>query len=76
LRKDFGEQIRLAERLRRNDDGPGSRPDRPVGAEAAKASGLPFLPGVQTVSEAMALSDLGFRLMKFFPAIRPVVWAG
>jgi 2-dehydro-3-deoxyphosphogluconate aldolase / (4S)-4-hydroxy-2-oxoglutarate aldolase len=37
-------------------------------AEAVRASGLPFLPGVQTVSEAMALSDLGFRLMKFFPA--------
>jgi len=37
-------------------------------AEAARASGLPFLPGVQTVSEAMALSDQGFRLMKFFPA--------
>jgi 2-dehydro-3-deoxyphosphogluconate aldolase / (4S)-4-hydroxy-2-oxoglutarate aldolase len=37
-------------------------------AEAARASGLPFLPGVQTVSEAMALSDQGFRLIKFFPA--------
>jgi 2-dehydro-3-deoxyphosphogluconate aldolase/(4S)-4-hydroxy-2-oxoglutarate aldolase len=37
-------------------------------AEAAKSSGMPFLPGVQTVSEAMALSDQGFRLMKFFPA--------
>jgi 2-dehydro-3-deoxyphosphogluconate aldolase / (4S)-4-hydroxy-2-oxoglutarate aldolase len=37
-------------------------------AEAARTSGLPFLPGVQTVSEAMALSDQGFRLMKFFPA--------
>ena len=36
--------------------------------EAARASGMPFLPGVQTVSEAMALSDQGFRLMKFFPA--------
>jgi 2-dehydro-3-deoxyphosphogluconate aldolase/(4S)-4-hydroxy-2-oxoglutarate aldolase len=40
----------------------------PALAGAASASGLPFLPGVQTVSEAMALSDLGFRLMKFFPA--------
>jgi 2-dehydro-3-deoxyphosphogluconate aldolase/(4S)-4-hydroxy-2-oxoglutarate aldolase len=37
-------------------------------AEAAKAAGMPFLPGVQTVSEAMALADQGFRLMKFFPA--------
>ena len=35
---------------------------------AAKAAGLPFLPGIQTVSEAMALAELGFRLMKFFPA--------
>jgi 2-dehydro-3-deoxyphosphogluconate aldolase / (4S)-4-hydroxy-2-oxoglutarate aldolase len=40
----------------------------PALAQAARASGLPFLPGMQTVSEAMALSDLGFRLMKFFPA--------
>jgi 2-dehydro-3-deoxyphosphogluconate aldolase/(4S)-4-hydroxy-2-oxoglutarate aldolase len=37
-------------------------------AEAVAASGMPFLPGVQTVSEAMALSEQGFRLMKFFPA--------
>jgi 2-dehydro-3-deoxyphosphogluconate aldolase/(4S)-4-hydroxy-2-oxoglutarate aldolase len=44
---------------------PGCTPDL---ARHALVSGLPFLPGVQTVSEAMALSDLGFRLMKFFPA--------
>jgi 2-dehydro-3-deoxyphosphogluconate aldolase/(4S)-4-hydroxy-2-oxoglutarate aldolase len=37
-------------------------------AVAARTSGLPFLPGVQTVSEAMELSEQGFRLMKFFPA--------
>jgi 2-dehydro-3-deoxyphosphogluconate aldolase/(4S)-4-hydroxy-2-oxoglutarate aldolase len=37
-------------------------------AEAAEASGMPFLPGVQTASEAVALSDRGFRLLKFFPA--------
>jgi len=37
-------------------------------AGAAKASGLPFLPGVQTVSEALALQQQGFRLLKFFPA--------
>jgi 2-dehydro-3-deoxyphosphogluconate aldolase/(4S)-4-hydroxy-2-oxoglutarate aldolase len=37
-------------------------------AQAARASGLPFLPGVQTVSEAMALSEQGFRLLKLFPA--------
>jgi 2-dehydro-3-deoxyphosphogluconate aldolase / (4S)-4-hydroxy-2-oxoglutarate aldolase len=37
-------------------------------AQAVKASGVPFLPGVQTVSEAMALTEQGFRLLKFFPA--------
>jgi 2-dehydro-3-deoxyphosphogluconate aldolase / (4S)-4-hydroxy-2-oxoglutarate aldolase len=37
-------------------------------AQAARSSGLPFLPGVQTVSEAMALMEQGFRLLKFFPA--------
>jgi 2-dehydro-3-deoxyphosphogluconate aldolase/(4S)-4-hydroxy-2-oxoglutarate aldolase len=40
----------------------------PTLAAAVKASGLPFLPGVQTVSEAMALGELGFRMLKFFPA--------
>jgi 2-dehydro-3-deoxyphosphogluconate aldolase/(4S)-4-hydroxy-2-oxoglutarate aldolase len=35
---------------------------------AAEAAGLPFLPGIQTVSEAMALAQQGFSLMKFFPA--------
>ena len=29
---------------------------------------MPYLPGVQTVSEAMALAEQGFRLLKFFPA--------
>ena len=37
-------------------------------AQAVKASGMPFLPGVQTVSEAMALMEQGFQLLKFFPA--------
>jgi len=37
-------------------------------ARAARATGMPFLPGVQTVSEAMALRDLGFEVLKFFPA--------
>jgi 2-dehydro-3-deoxyphosphogluconate aldolase/(4S)-4-hydroxy-2-oxoglutarate aldolase len=37
-------------------------------ATAAAASGLPFLPGVQTVSEAMALAERGLTLLKFFPA--------
>jgi 2-dehydro-3-deoxyphosphogluconate aldolase / (4S)-4-hydroxy-2-oxoglutarate aldolase len=40
----------------------------PALAKAASAVGMPFLPGVQTVSEAMALADQGFGLMKFFPA--------
>lgn len=40
----------------------------PALAAAVKAAGLPFLPGVQTVSEAMALDELGFRMLKFFPA--------
>ena len=37
-------------------------------ARAARSSGIPFLPGVQTVSEAMALAELGFHVLKFFPA--------
>jgi 2-dehydro-3-deoxyphosphogluconate aldolase/(4S)-4-hydroxy-2-oxoglutarate aldolase len=37
-------------------------------AQAAKDSGLPFLPGIQTVSEALTLREQGFRLLKFFPA--------
>lgn len=37
-------------------------------ATAARAGGMPFLPGVQTVSEAMALRELGFGILKFFPA--------
>lgn len=37
-------------------------------AAAARAGGLPFLPGVQTVSEAMAAAAAGFSLLKLFPA--------
>jgi 2-dehydro-3-deoxyphosphogluconate aldolase/(4S)-4-hydroxy-2-oxoglutarate aldolase len=37
-------------------------------AEAAAAAPVPFLPGVATASEAIALMDLGFRYLKFFPA--------
>jgi 2-dehydro-3-deoxyphosphogluconate aldolase/(4S)-4-hydroxy-2-oxoglutarate aldolase len=40
----------------------------PALAQAVRAAGLPFLPGVQTVSEALVLRELGFRLMKVFPA--------
>ena len=36
--------------------------------EAIRQAGLPFLPGVQTVSEAMVLADQGFEVLKFFPA--------
>lgn len=36
--------------------------------EAAIQAAMPYLPGIQTVSEAMALSDKGYRLLKFFPA--------
>lgn len=34
------------------------------------ASGLPSIPGAATPSEAMALAEQGFELMKFFPAER------
>ena len=37
-------------------------------ARAARSSGIPFLPGVQTVSEAMTLRELGFGILKLFPA--------
>src|SRR5690606_3288052 len=36
--------------------------------EALRASGVPFLPGVSTVCEVMALLERGVREMKFFPA--------
>jgi 2-dehydro-3-deoxyphosphogluconate aldolase / (4S)-4-hydroxy-2-oxoglutarate aldolase len=36
--------------------------------EAASAWPVPFLPGVATASEAMALADMGYHLLKFFPA--------
>lgn len=44
---------------------PGCTPDL---VAATRATALPFLPGVQTVSEAMVLAEQGFRLLKFFPA--------
>ncbi len=40
----------------------------PALAEAAAAAPVPFLPGCATVSEAMALRELGFRALKLFPA--------
>ncbi|MFF5338914.1 bifunctional 4-hydroxy-2-oxoglutarate aldolase/2-dehydro-3-deoxy-phosphogluconate aldolase [Streptomyces sp. NPDC013181] len=36
--------------------------------EAMKGSGLPFLPGVSTTSEVVALLERGVTEMKFFPA--------
>ncbi|MEO3432007.1 bifunctional 4-hydroxy-2-oxoglutarate aldolase/2-dehydro-3-deoxy-phosphogluconate aldolase [Inquilinus sp. CAU 1745] len=40
----------------------------PALAEAANASGLPFLPGIATASEAMRALEFGFSRLKFFPA--------
>ena len=40
----------------------------PALVTAARAAGLPLLPGIQTVSEAMVLAEQGFGLLKFFPA--------
>lgn len=36
--------------------------------EACNAAKMPFLPGAATATEAMRLSDLGFDILKFFPA--------
>lgn len=44
---------------------PGATPEL---LAAAEASGLPWLPGAQTVSEVLALCSRGYRLLKFFPA--------
>ncbi|MDC7713264.1 bifunctional 4-hydroxy-2-oxoglutarate aldolase/2-dehydro-3-deoxy-phosphogluconate aldolase [Vogesella sp. LYT5W] len=37
-------------------------------AAAARASGVPFIPGVATASEAMHAQDEGFNILKLFPA--------
>ena len=37
-------------------------------AHAVQDAGIPFLPGVATVSEAMRAADLGFMVQKLFPA--------
>ena len=44
---------------------PGSSPAL---LDVAAHSELPFLPGIASASEAMALREKGYRLMKFFPA--------
>ncbi|MBH1935242.1 bifunctional 4-hydroxy-2-oxoglutarate aldolase/2-dehydro-3-deoxy-phosphogluconate aldolase [Streptomyces sp. AV19] len=36
--------------------------------DAMRGAGVPFLPGVSTASEVLALLELGVREMKFFPA--------
>ena len=36
--------------------------------QAAETWPVPFLPGAVTASEAMALADLGYSVLKFFPA--------
>ena len=40
----------------------------PALAAAARKAGMPFLPAVQTVSEALGLAEQGFTVLKFFPA--------
>ncbi|HEX2890350.1 bifunctional 4-hydroxy-2-oxoglutarate aldolase/2-dehydro-3-deoxy-phosphogluconate aldolase [Vineibacter terrae] len=35
---------------------------------AAEDAGMPYLPGMASVSEAMALAERGYRALKFFPA--------
>lgn len=37
-------------------------------AAAARASGVPFIPGIATPSEAMHAQDEGFNILKLFPA--------
>lgn len=44
---------------------PGATPDLDA---AARAAGLPWLPGAQTASEVLALRARGHRFMKLFPA--------
>jgi 2-dehydro-3-deoxyphosphogluconate aldolase/(4S)-4-hydroxy-2-oxoglutarate aldolase len=45
---------------------PGATPEL---LDAAAGGDLPFIPGVQTASEAMAALSRGFEVMKFFPAV-------
>ena len=45
---------------------PGATPEL---LDAAAASDLPFIPGVQTSSEIMAALARGFEVVKFFPAV-------
>lgn len=45
---------------------PGATPEL---LDAARAAGLPFIPGVQTASELIACVTRGFEVVKFFPAV-------
>jgi 2-dehydro-3-deoxyphosphogluconate aldolase/(4S)-4-hydroxy-2-oxoglutarate aldolase len=40
----------------------------PALIDAARAEGVPLLPGAQTCSEVMTLLELGYSVQKFFPA--------
>lgn len=40
----------------------------PAVGRAIRDAGLPFLPGIQTVSESLAAAEQGWRVQKFFPA--------
>lgn len=40
----------------------------PAVGRAIREAGLPFLPGIQTVSESLAAAEQGWRIQKFFPA--------
>lgn len=60
--RDLGEAVKLGARFAVS---PGATPDL---LRAAAATGLPFLPGVATASEAMRASEAGFSVLKFFPA--------
>ncbi len=40
----------------------------PVLLQHASELDVPYLPGIATVSEALAARELGYRLLKFFPA--------
>lgn len=41
----------------------------PALARAAQETGMPFLPGVATASEALAAREYGFTALKLFPAV-------
>lgn len=48
---------------------PGATPEL-IRASAEQAPTMPWLPAIQTLSEAMCLRQVGFRLVKFFPAMQ------